>query len=78
VATPAKLSSFPDLQVYIMRVVSQPRYGYSGTVATIISERTRSMSHRLGVGCFAHITIRVRGPTEQPQSINYDRPGWET
>ena len=63
-SAPAKHLCFSNRQVYLMRVVSQPRYGDIDTVVTSINEGMEPLT-RCGSLC---ITVRVRGPTQQPQS----------
>jgi hypothetical protein len=80
------MQCLPNLQVCLMRVVSQPRYGNIDTVATSINERpliTGVWSHRLGEGCFALQSVSVDQHSSRSLDsfdihIGPDRPGWET
>jgi hypothetical protein len=69
VSTPAlaKHSCFPNLRVYLIRVVSQPRYGDIETFIASVNERTGGMELSTWDGLLC-ITARVHGPTQQPQS----------
>ena len=72
-SAPAKYSYFLNLRVYLMRVVSQPRYGHRiDMFVASINEKTGVMgpSTRCGLLCAVH----VRGPTQQPQSCSIRYP----